>query len=172
MGIFIENVGYTFIFYQHIRYQVSKHGSIKLYKLSVNQESIFQTKRELTNLWLSTTKSYFKNNNFAVTDLKLLYKDTCKQFKAHQEQDGGKSHVLNFSTTERIVINANMHQQEMLRTIKFLKNLYKVKFKIKGTVQKNDTSNTYVQRNILSYKTTVASTDKNGSIILNINENT
>ena len=141
---------------------------MKLYKLSVNQESIsFQAKRELINLWLSTTKSYFKNNGFEVRDIKLLNKDTCQQFKAHQEQDGGKSYVLNFSTAGRIVINAKMHQQEMLQTrIPALKNLYKLKFKIKGTVQKNDTSNTYVK------ETTVASTDKNGPIILNINENT
>ena len=146
---------------------------LKLYELSVNQESIsFQTKRELIDLWLSTTRSYFKSNGFEVTDIKLLNKDTWQQFKAHQEQDGGESYVLNFFTTGRIVINAKMHRQEMLQTrIPALKNPYEVKFKIKGTVEKNDTSNTYVKINISSYETNVASTDKNGSIILNLNKN-
>ena len=117
--------------------------------------------------YLSTTRSYFKNNGFEVTDIKLLNKDTCQQFKAHQEQDGGESYVLNFFTIGRIVINAKMHQQEMLQTrIPSLENLYEVKFKMKGTVLKNDTSNTYVKKNISSCETTVASTDKNGSIIL------
>ena len=65
-----------------------------------------------------------------------------------------------------------MHRQEMLQTrIPALENLYEVKFRIKGTVQKNNTSNTYVKKNISRCETTVASTDKNGSIILNINEN-
>ena len=144
-----------------------------MYELSVNQELIpFQTNRDLINLWLSTTRSYFKNNGFEVTYIKLLNKDTCQQFKAHQEQYEGESYVLNFFTTGRIVINAKMHQQEMLETrILTLKNLYEVKFKIKGTVQKNDT-NTYVKKSISSCETTVASTDKNGSIILIINKNT
>ena len=115
---------------------------LRLYDLSVNQESTsFQTKRELINLWSSTTRTYFKNNGFEVTDIKLLNKDMCQQFKAHQEQDGGESHVLNFFATGRIVINAKMHRQEMLQTrIPALENLYEVKFKIKGAVQKNDTS--------------------------------
>ena len=66
-----------------------------------------------------------------------------------------------------------MHRQEMLQTrILALENFCKVKFKIKGVVQKNDTSNTNVKKNILNSETTVASTDKNESIILNINENT
>ena len=61
----------------------------------------------------------------------------------------------------------------MLQTrIPALENLIEVKFKIKETIRKNDTSNTYVKKNISSCETTVASTDKNGSIILNINENT
>ena len=61
----------------------------------------------------------------------------------------------------------------MLQTrIPSLENLYKVKFKINGAVQKNNTSNTNVKKNISSSETTVASTDKNESIILNINENT
>ena len=66
-----------------------------------------------------------------------------------------------------------MHWQEMLQIrIPALENLYEVKFKIRGTVQKNDTSNTYVKKTISSCETTVASTDKNGSIILIINKNT
>ena len=50
---------------------------LKLYELSVNQESIsFQTKSELINLWLSTTRFYLQNNGFEVTGIKLLNKDT------------------------------------------------------------------------------------------------
>ena len=75
------------------------------------------------NLWLSTTRSYFKNSGFEVTEIKLLNKDTCQQFKAHQEQDGGESYVFNFFATGRIVINAKMHRQEPLKTrIPALKN--------------------------------------------------
>ena len=52
----------------------------------------------------------------------------CQQFKAHQEQDGGKSYLLNFFATGRIVINAKMYLQEMLQTrIPTLENLYEVK---------------------------------------------
>ena len=59
---------------------------LRLYDLSVNQESTsFQMKRELINLWSSTTRTYFKNNGFEVTDIKLLNKDTCQQFQAHEE---------------------------------------------------------------------------------------
>ena len=70
---------------------------LKLYELSVNQESIlFQTKRELINLRVSTTRSYIKNNGFEITDIKLLNKDTCQHFKTLHKQDGGESYVLNF----------------------------------------------------------------------------
>ena len=126
---------------------------LKLYELSVNQELIsFQTKRELINLWLPNARSYFKNNGFEVTDIKLLNKDTCQQFKAHQEQDGGESYVLNFFATRRIVINAKMHRQEMLQTrIPALENLCEVKFKIKEAVQKNDTPNTNVRNHCSQY---------------------
>ena len=111
---------------------------LKLYELSVNQELIsFQTKGELINLWLSTARSYFKNNGFEVIDIKLSNKDTCQEFKAHQEQDGGESYALNFFATGRIVINAKMHRQEMLQTrIPALEILCEVKFKVKGAVQK------------------------------------
>ena len=74
---------------------------LKLYKLSVNQESVsFQTKGELINLWLSTTRSYLKNNGCEVTDIMLLNKDTCQQFKAHEEQNEGESYVLKFLQQE------------------------------------------------------------------------
>ena len=89
---------------------------------------------------------------FEVTDIKLLNKDTCQQFKAHQEQDGGESYVRNFFATRRIVINAKMHRQEMLQTrIPALENLCEVKFKIKEAVQKNDTSNTNVRNHCSQY---------------------
>ena len=62
-----------------------------------------------------------------------------------------------------------MHRQEMLQTgTPALGNIYEVKFKIKGAVQKNDTSNTNFKKNISSSETTVANTDKNESIILSI----
>ena len=57
---------------------------LKLYELSENQESIsFQTKRELINLWLSTSRCYFKNNGFEVMDIKLLKLQSCK-LKKHR----------------------------------------------------------------------------------------
>ena len=81
---------------------------------------------------------------------------------------------LIFFATGRIVINAKMHRREMLQTrILALENLYIVKFKIKGAIHKNDTdtSNTNVKKNISSSETTVTSTYKNESIVLNISEN-
>ena len=141
---------------------------------NANQELIsFQMKRDLINLWLSTRRSYFMNNGFEVTDIKFFNKDTCQQLKAHQEQDGGESYVLNFFYNRDDCDRPKNAPEEMLQTrIPALENLYEVKFKIKGTAQKNDTSNTYVKKIISSCETTVASTDKNGSIISNINENT
>ena len=76
----------------------------------------FQTNRELINVWLSTAKSYLKNIGFDFTGIKLLNKDMFQQLKAHQEQDGGKSYVLNCVATGRIVKNEKMHQPEMLQT--------------------------------------------------------
>ena len=81
---------------------------------------------------------------------------------------------LIFFATGRIVIIAKMHRQEMLQTrILALENLYIVKFEIKGAIHKNDTdtSNTNVKKNISSSETTVTSTYKNESIVLNISEN-
>ena len=58
---------------------------LKVHELAVNKESIsFQTDRKLVELWLSITRSYFKNNGFGVIDAKLISKDTCKQFRANQ----------------------------------------------------------------------------------------
>ena len=95
---------------------------------------------------MSTTRSNLKNCSYEVTEKKLLNTDTCQQFKAHQEQDGGESYIFFFFTIERIMINAKMHRREMLQTrIPALESLYKVKFKIKGVVQKNDASNTIVK---------------------------
>ena len=112
---------------------------LKLYELSVNQESIlYQTKKESLNLWLSITRSYLKNNGFDISDIKLLNNETCQQFKALQEQiDEGESYVLNFYTTGRIVINTKLHRNEILeKRIPELEKLYGVQFKIKSA--KND----------------------------------
>ena len=58
---------------------------LKVHELAVNKESIsFQTDRKLVELWLSITRSYFKNNEFGVIDTKLISKDTWKQFRANQ----------------------------------------------------------------------------------------
>ena len=47
-----------------------------------------------------------------------------QQLKAHQEQDGGESYVLNCVATGRVVKNEKMHQPEMLQTrILTLENL-------------------------------------------------
>ena len=45
----------------------------------------------------------------------------CQQFKAHQEQDGGNSYLLNFFATGRIVINAKMSKSAYIanRTYRF-----------------------------------------------------
>ena len=58
---------------------------LKVHELALNKESIsFQTDRKLVDFWLSITRSYFKNNGFDVTDIKLIKKDTSKQFRANQ----------------------------------------------------------------------------------------
>ena len=59
--------------------------------------------------------------------------------QAHQEQDRGKRCVLHFFAAVMIVINAQINRQEALQTrIPAPENLYEVKFKMKGAVQKND----------------------------------
>ena len=76
---------------------------LKLYELSVNQESIsFQTKSELINLWLSTTRFYLQNNGFEVTGIKLLNKTrvNCYYSNNLSSQDGGENYVLNFLQQE------------------------------------------------------------------------
>ena len=79
---------------------------LKVHELAVNKEAIsFQTDRKLVDLWLSFTRSYFKNNRFDVTDIKLINKDTWKQFRANQ-RNGNESYVLNFYSTGRIFINS------------------------------------------------------------------
>ena len=58
---------------------------LKAHEPAVNKESTsFQTDRKLVDLWLSITKSYFKNNGFDVTDIKLINKDTYQQLRANQ----------------------------------------------------------------------------------------
>ena len=60
---------------------------LKVHKLAVNKRLIsFQTDQKIVDLWLSAAISYFKNNRFDVTDIKLFNKDTCQQFKAKQRK--------------------------------------------------------------------------------------
>ena len=67
------------------------------------------------------------------------------------------------------MINAKKDRQEMWQTrTQVLENLYRVQNSKSKKLYK---SNTNVKENISSSQTTVASTDKNESIILNINEN-
>ena len=105
---------------------------LKAHELAVNKESIFfQTIKKLVDLWLSITRSYFKNNGFDVTDIKLINKDTCKQFRANQ-RNGSENYVLNFYSTGRILINSKCLEELLESRIPGLENLYEITFKIKG----------------------------------------
>ena len=106
---------------------------LKVHELAVNKESIsFQTDRKLVELWLSITRSYFKNNEFGVIDTKLISKDTWKQFRANQ-RNGNENQVLNFYSTGRIVINPKCLGELLESRIPGLENLYEITYKIKRT---------------------------------------
>ena len=120
---------------------------LKVHKLAVNKESIsFQTDRKLVDLWLSITKSYFKNNGFDVTDIKLISKDIYQQFKANQK-NGIENSILNFYSTGKIVINSKCLEELLVSRISGLENLYEITFKIKGanSIKSKDTSTTTVK---------------------------
>ena len=120
---------------------------LKVHELAVNKESIsFQTDMKLADLCLSNTRSYFKNNGFDVTDIKLINKDTCKQFRANQ-RNGSENYVLNFYSTGRIVINSKCLEELLESRIPGLENLYEITFKIKGakSIKSKDTSTTAVK---------------------------
>ena len=120
---------------------------LKVHELAVNKESIyFQTDRKLVDLWLSFTRSYFKNNRFDVTDIKLINKDTWKQFRANQ-RNGNESYVLNFYSTGRIFINSKCLEELLESRIPGLENLYQFTYKIKGvkSIKIKDTSTTTVK---------------------------
>ena len=85
-------------------------------------------------MWLSITRSYFKNNGFEVSELRLLNKDTCQQFKAHQNS-GNESYVINFYSTGRIVINSKCLDELLENRVPSLENLYEITFKIKQGVE-------------------------------------
>ena len=93
---------------------------LKTHKLAVNKESIFfQTDRKLVDLWLSVTKSYFKNNGFDVTDIKHINKDTWQQCRANL-RNVIKNYVLNFYSTERSVINSKCLELESRKSTTLL----------------------------------------------------
>ena len=126
---------------------VTKMVLLKAHELTVNKESMFfQTDRKFVDLWLSITKSYFKNNGFDVTDVKLINKDTSQQFRANQ-RNGIENYVLNFYSTGRIVINSKCLEELLESRIPSLENLYKITFKIKVTksIKSKDTSTTIVK---------------------------
>ena len=104
---------------------------LKIHKLAVNKKSIsFQIDKKLVDLWLSITRSYFKNNGFDVTDIKLINKDTCKHFGANQ-RNSNENYVLNFYSTGRIVINSKCLEELFEFRIPGLENFYENIFKIK-----------------------------------------
>ena len=76
-----------------------------------------------------------------MTDIKLINKDTCQQFRANQ-RDGSENYVLNFYSTEKIVINSKCLKELLESRISSLENLYKITFKIKGakSIKGKDTS--------------------------------
>ena len=120
---------------------------LKVHELAVNKESIsFQTDRKLVDLWLPITRSYFQNNGFDVIDIKLINKDTCKQFRVNQ-RNGSENYVLNFYSTERIVINSKCLEEILESRIPGLENLYEITFKTKGakSIKSKDTSTTTVK---------------------------
>ena len=93
---------------------------LKTHELAVNKESIsFQTDRKLVDAWLSITKSYFKNNGFDVTDIKLINKDTWQQCRANL-RNVIKNYVLNFYSTGRSVINSKCLELESRKSTKLL----------------------------------------------------
>ena len=121
---------------------------LKDFELSVNQESVsFQTKKDLINTWLAISRSYFKNNGFEVTDIKLLNNDKCQQFKA-QQNHGTENYVLNFYTTGRVVIQTKSNRNELLEIrIPALENLFEKNFKIKQGTPKAVTNNNTTKDN-------------------------
>ena len=66
---------------------------------------ILSNRQEISYPWPSVTRSYFKNDGFDVTNIKLINKDTCKQFRVDQRNDN-ENYVLNFYSTGRIAINS------------------------------------------------------------------
>ena len=66
-----------------------------------------------------------------MTDIKLINKDTYQQFRANQ-RNSNENYVLNFYSTERIVINSKCLAELLESRIPGLKNLYKITFLKKG----------------------------------------
>ena len=138
---------------------------LKVHEIAVNKELIsFQTDRKLVYLWLSITRSYYKNNGFDVTDMKLINKDTCKKFRANQ-RNGNENYVLNFYSTGSIVINSKCLEELLESRILGLDNLYEITFKIKGakSIKSKDTSATAVKES-----TTKDSNDQDNTSSINL----
>ena len=57
--------------------------------------SVLSNQPKIVSLWLSTTRCYFRNNGFDVTDMKLVNEDICQPFKANQ-WEGNDNYILNF----------------------------------------------------------------------------
>ena len=81
-----------------------------------------------------------------MTDIKLINKDTSKQFKTNQ-RNGNKNDVLNFYSSGKIVINSKCLEKLLESRIPGLENLHEITFKIKGakSIKSKDTSATAVK---------------------------
>ena len=93
--------------------------------------------------------------------MKLLNKDTCQQFKAQQEQNGGESYVLIFLQQEGLwstqkCTGSRCYKLEYLPSKIFRKLNSKSKELYRRTMHQ-----TQVKRSTSSSETTVASTDEN-----------
>ena len=125
---------------------------------------ILSNRQEISYLWPSVTRSYFKNDGFDVTNIKLINKDTCKQFRVDQRNDN-ENYVLNFYSTGRIAINSKCLEELLESRIPSLENLYEIPFKIKGakSINGKDTSTTAVKES-----TTKDSNDQDNTSSINL----
>ena len=105
----------------------------KEFELSVNIESVsFQSKVEHIDLWLTITKSYFKNNkNFEVYAEKKVTKELYTQFRA-ESKSNSEIYMVNFFSSGRVTINAKDFRKELLEIhVSKLEELCDITFDIK-----------------------------------------
>lgn len=148
---------------------------LKDFELSVNQESVsFQTKKELIDIWLAITRSYFKNNGFDVTDLILVNNDKCQHFKT-QNDNTKEIYACNFYITGRVVIQTKNNKKELLELrIPNLENLYQKNFTIKQGSNKAPATNNVAKNNCEKTDSgnNVINDNNNNNVINDKNEKT